>query len=85
MGDGKSHMYFIILRPFLFEISQRRKEEPRHVFRETIPKKGSMAGYPQGISQAEWRGLGPALSSELLSCLMQSYIGPGSEIHPVVQ
>lgn len=68
MGDGKIHIYFIILRPFLFEISQRRKEEPKHVFRETIPKKGSMDGYPQGISQATWRGLGPTLSSELLSC-----------------
>lgn len=69
MGDGKIHVYFIFLRPFLFEISQRRKEEPKHVFRETVPEKGRMDGYTQGISQSTWGGLGPGLSSELLTCL----------------
>ena len=68
MGDGKIHVYFIFLRPFLFEISQRRKEEPKHVFRETVPEKGRMDGYTQGISQSTWGGWGPGLSSELLSC-----------------
>lgn len=66
---GRSTFILFFSDLFLFEISQRRKEEPKHVFRETVPKKGRMDGYTQGISQSTWGGLGPGLSSELLSCL----------------
>lgn len=50
---------------------------------ETIPKKGSMAGYPQGISQAEWGGLDPPEPEPQLPYAELHW--SRERIHPVVQ
>lgn len=54
MGDGYLGIHFTILRPFLFEISQKRKKERNLsvcVYGD-IPKKGNVDGYTQFISSA---------------------------------
>lgn len=56
---------FILLVSDLFFLKHLRREKeksPSVFIAKTIPKKGSVDGYTQGISQAGWCRLGPSLS-----------------------
>lgn len=72
MSDGYLHIHFTILRPLLFEISQKRKKEGNLsvcVYGD-IPKKGNVNGYTQFIASARWCGSESSFSSELLGFIV---------------